>query len=160
MACGLHPQDCLTDHVLPSVAEARQGSRAGQYRGLCPVCSRATLSMSVGKSARIVWTCHAGCTQPAVREGLISAGVSERCLPRMVAQEGSRAGQRQPARIDPAAITELALSAMPPMSLKLALLELAGMSTSEALDKLGVRREHRARVMNGRAPILVQNRRS
>jgi hypothetical protein len=44
----------------------------------------------------------------------------------------------------------LALTEMPPTSLRLAMLELAGLGTNEALDKLGVRREHRARVRDGR----------
>jgi uncharacterized protein YjiS (DUF1127 family) len=34
--------------------------------------------------------------------------------------------------------------------MRLAMLELAGMSTREALDKLGVRRENRSRVIAGR----------
>ena len=53
----------------------------------------------------------------------------------------------------------VALAEMPPTSLRLALLEMAGLGTYEALDKLGVRREHRSRVIAGRAPILVQKRR-
>jgi uncharacterized protein YjiS (DUF1127 family) len=36
------------------------------------------------------------------------------------------------------------------MSMKLALLEMSGMSTPEALDYLGVRRENRSRVIAGR----------
>jgi hypothetical protein len=64
------------------------------------------------------------------------------------------------ARIAPDDVIELALSGMNGLSLKLALLEMAGMSTPEALGKLGVRRENRARVIAGRASILMQNRRS
>jgi hypothetical protein len=48
---------------------------------------------------------------------------------------------------------------MPPVSLRLAVLEMTGMSTTAALEKLGVRRENRARVINGRASKRMQNRR-
>jgi len=47
-------------------------------------------------------------------------------------------------------LAALALTPMPPTSLRLAMLELAGFGTREALDKLGVRREHRSRVIAGR----------
>ena len=49
-----------------------------------------------------------------------------------------------------------------PQSLRLGLLELAGMTTTQALDKLGIGRTHRARVIAGRRwlPILVHRRRS
>ena len=52
---------------------------------------------------------------------------------------------------------------MPPMTLRLRLLQLTGMSTPEALDKLGVRRENRSRVISGQtggASKRMQNRRS
>ena len=58
--------------------------------------------------------------------------------------------------IDHGELITLALAEMPPTSLRLAMLEMAGFGTADALDKLGVRREHRARVIAGRAPILVQ----
>ena len=85
--------------------------------------------------------------------------------------------------IDADDLAAVVLSGMAPMSMRLALLEMAGMTTPMALDKLGVRREHRSRVIAGRtnpgakpqvssrtnsgaltpdypAPISVQNRRS
>lgn len=69
------------------------------------------------------------------------------CMP------GGRAGRTS---VDLDDLAALALIQMPPTSLRLAMLEMAGYSTREALDKLGVRREHRSRVIAGRAPILVQ----
>lgn len=54
-------------------------------------------------------------------------------------------------------VIELALSGMQPASLKLALLELAGITTPTALDLLGVRREHRSRVIKGRTRICPQS---
>ena len=57
--------------------------------------------------------------------------------------------------VSPALLTDLALSGMPPTSLRLGLLELAGMDTAEALDKLGVARQNRYRVVSA----LRQSRR-
>ncbi len=47
-------------------------------------------------------------------------------------------------------VVTIVLSAMPPQAKYLALLELCGMSTQAALDKLGVRREHRSRLISRR----------
>ena len=47
-------------------------------------------------------------------------------------------------------IVALAMTKMPPVSLRLAMLELAGMTTREALDALGVGPTHRHRVIYGR----------
>jgi hypothetical protein len=96
---------------------------------------------------RTDWRCHCPCQRAAVQ-----ARISE-LLPCF-----SAGGK--PKRIKADDAIELALSSANGLSLKLALMELAGMSTPDALDKLGVRREHRARVIDGRAPFLVQNRRS
>jgi hypothetical protein len=60
-------------------------------------------------------------------------------------------------------LIELALSGMPPMTMRLRMLRMAGMGTQQALDKLGVRREHRCRVIAGKTgatPKWAQNRRS
>lgn len=67
---------------------------------------------------------------------------------------------REPIRHDD--LVALALCSLPPMSLRLAMLEMAGYSTPDALDLLGVRRENRSRVIAGRsgASKLMQNRRS
>jgi hypothetical protein len=47
-------------------------------------------------------------------------------------------------------LIELMLSDVPPMTMKLMGLRLAGLGTAEALDKLGVRPDNRARVIGGR----------
>src|ERR1022692_144691 len=91
MACGLHPADCIADHICP-VTDGRATTKPSNWRARCPGCGRTTLSISAGKSARIVWTCHAGCTQPDVRAALIKAGVAECCLPR---RSPKRSVQRQ-----------------------------------------------------------------
>lgn len=57
---------------------------------------------------------------------------------------------RRPPKLDRDEVIALALADMPPQSLRLALLELAGLGTREALDKMGVHRAHRARVIAGR----------
>lgn len=65
--------------------------------------------------------------------------------------------------IDHGDLISLALTDMPPMTMRLMMLRLAGMSTPEALDKLGVRRENRSRViagLTGGASKRMQNRRS
>jgi hypothetical protein len=60
--------------------------------------------------------------------------------------------------IKPGDVTALALADMPPMSMKLAMLEMGGMSTRQALDKLGVRRENRSRVIAGRTGGVPKRR--
>ena len=56
--------------------------------------------------------------------------------------------RREPVRHDD--LITLALSDLPPMTLRLELLRLAGLGTAEALDKLGVRPDNRARVIGAR----------
>lgn len=55
-----------------------------------------------------------------------------------------RAPRRSPA--DPGTLTQLALSGLPPVAIRVALLNLAGMGLDEAMDKLGVNRPNRYRV--------------
>ena len=60
-------------------------------------------------------------------------------------------------------LAELALADVPPMTMKLMMLRMAGLGTAEALDKLGVRSDNRARVIGGRtggASKRTRNRRS
>jgi hypothetical protein len=99
-----------------------------------------------GKSVRWRSFCHHD--KEAMRPHLVK--LIGPCMP-------GRRTRRTP--IDHDELTALALTEMPPTSLRLAMLEMAGLGTWEALDKLGVRREHRSRVIAGRAPILVQKRR-
>jgi hypothetical protein len=116
-----------------------------------------------GRRKFLAWECHRRPTPanplPACAyEDILAAAAAIPALARCITLPRVPR-QRKPAPIDPEALAALALSGMQPMSLKLAMLEMAGVGTREALDKLGVRREHRSRVINGRAPIRVQNRR-
>lgn len=144
MACayGETAGDCAVLHWSPPLGAKRERSA---WRADCPMCGAdRSLEFDIaGKGIRWNSFCpdHPKATlRPELRNLL------KGCL-------GGKAS------IDPAEIEELALAKMPPTSLRLALLELAGMSTPEALDKLGVRREHRSRVISGRAPKLVHRRR-
>jgi hypothetical protein len=59
-------------------------------------------------------------------------------------------GGRRREPIDHDELTALILSDLPPMTIKLRVLQMTGLGTAEALDKLGVRRDNRARVIGGR----------
>ena len=149
MTCSLHPLDCATDHICRPASLRCTGP--GQWSGPCPVChGPRKLSLAV-KSGRLVWICHRKppCSLTAIRDALAELVP---CISR----------SRQPKRpaINHDDLAALILSEMPPVSLRLAVLEMTGMSTTAALEKLGVRRENRARVINGRASIRMQNRRS
>lgn len=149
MACGLglpDAEDCAADHWSPALNGRRE--RNGQWRAPCPVpgCKslRALEYDAPGRHVR--WRSFCGKhDKDAVKPYL--ATLIGPCMP-------SRRAGRHP--IDHGDLITLALAEMPPTSLRLAMLEMAGLGTGEALDKLGVRREHRARVIAGRAPILVQ----
>ena len=41
-----------------------------------------SLTVSEGKQRRVVWFCHAGCSEAKVRHALIAAGIPAGCLPR------------------------------------------------------------------------------
>jgi hypothetical protein len=149
MACGLglpDAEDCAADHWSPALGGRRE--RNGQWRADCPVpgcgASRSLEYDAPGKHVR--WRSFCGKhDRDKVKPYL--AELLGPCMP-------TRRAGRHP--IDHDELIALALAGMPPTSLRLAMLEMAGIGTSEALDKLGVRREHRARVIAGRAPILVQ----
>jgi hypothetical protein len=72
-------------------------------------------------------------------------------------------GGRRREAIDHDELIALVLSDLPPMTKHLRILQLAGLGTDEALDKLGVRRENRSRVIAGKtghASPGMQRRRS
>lgn len=143
MACGygLPAQDCATDHWCEKLhgAECKSAGKRREWRADCPVC-KASRSLAFGTWGRgIRWWSFCGkhpreALEPVLRELLPD------CMPGH--------GPRRP--IDHDELIALLLSGMPAQSLKLAGLEMAGMSTPEALDKLGVRREHRSRVIRDR----------
>lgn len=154
MACGLglpDAEDCAADHWSPALDGRRESG--GQWRADCPVqgcgAKRSLEYDAPGKHVR--WRTFCGeHDKDAVRPHL--AKLVGPCMPGRV--------YREPIRHDD--LAALALCSLPPMSLRLALLELAGYSTIDALDLLGVRRENRSRVIAGRsgASKLMQRRRS
>jgi hypothetical protein len=149
MRCGLPAEDCAVIHWAPALSGHRE--QAG-WRASCPVCgAERALEWDVpGKSVRWKTWC-AEHDKEALRPVLL--GLLPGCLPRRSADRVA---------IDPGDLIALALGDIPPMSMRLAMLELAGMGTPEALAKLGVRRNHRSRVIAGRtgAPKRVQRPRS
>ena len=126
----------------------------GQWRANCPVpgCRslRALEYDAPGKHVR--WRSFCGHhDREAMRPYL--AGLVGPCMP------GGRGGRT----IDRSELIALALADMPPMTMRLEMLRLAGLGTAEALDKLGVRPDHRARVIGGRtggSPKRARSRRS
>ena len=154
MACGLGElaEDCAADHWSRALDGRREPS--GQWRADCPVpgCQsgrRALEYDAPGKHIR--WRSFCGQhDKDAVRPFL--AKLVGPCMP---------GGGRQPVRHDD--LIALALADLPPLTRQLRMLELAGIGTQEALDRLGVRRENRSRVIAGKtggASKRMQNRRS
>ena len=155
MACGLglpDAVDCAADHWSPALSGRRE--RNGQWRAPCPVPGCGALRSleydAPGKHVR--WKSFCGeHDKEAVRPYV--ARLIGSCMP-----GGSR---REPIRHDE--LIELALADMPPMTMRLHLLRLAGLGTAEALDRLGVRPDNRARVIGGRTggtSKRTRNRRS
>lgn len=137
MRCGLPAEDCAAIHWGPQLSGRRE--RAG-WRADCPVCgAERSLEWDVpGKAIRWRSWC-AEHDKETLRPALL--GRLPDCMPRR---------QSDRVTVNHEDLVALALDGMPPASMKLALLEMAGMSTREALDKLGIRRENRARVIAGR----------
>lgn len=158
MACGLglpDAEDCAITHWSDALKQFNaHRERNGQWRSDCPVpgCgARRTLEYDA-PAKHVRWKSFCGQhDKDAIRPHL--AKLVGPCM-----QGGSH---REPVRHDD--LIALALSGLPPQSLRLALLEIAGLGTREALDMLGVRRENRPRVISGRtggAPKRMQDRRS
>ena len=151
MTCrtGLLAVDCAADHWCRALGGHPEP--AG-WRADCPVCGAGrALEWNVPRTV-IRWNAFCEHDRDALRP-VLAARLGD-CFAR-------RRADRAPVSHDD--VIALALSDLPPMSMRLALLQLGGMSTGEALDKLGVRREHRSRVIAGRtggAPKWVQNRSS
>jgi hypothetical protein len=148
--CGLLAIDCAITHWAPALGGHREPTG---FRAPCPICgAERALEFDVPvKTIRWRSWC-AEHDQEALRPAL--AGLLPGCV-------AKRAKDRPPVSHDD--LVALALdTTMPPMTLRLAILQLAGLGTQEALDKLGVRREHRSRVIAGHsgAPKRVQRSRS
>ena len=138
MGCDIYPdaEDCATDHWCRATGARREPNK--QWRADCPVpgCGAArALEFDVpGNSVR--WKSFCGDhDKEAVRPHL--AKLLGSCMP------GGKA-RREP--VMPAELEALALSGLPPLALKTQMLILAGLTTTEALDRLGVDRTTRYRV--------------
>jgi len=138
MACGLglpDAEDCAADHWSPALNGRRE--RNGQWRAPCPVPGCKSLRSleydAPGKHVR--WRSFCGYhDKDSVRPHL--ARIIGPCMP----------GGSRRERVTPAELEALALSGLPPLALKTQILVYAGMSITEALDKLGVDRTTRYRI--------------
>jgi hypothetical protein len=159
VACGLglpDAEDCAADHWCKPLGVLKR-ERNGQWRANCPVpgCKSARSLEFDAPGKHVRWKSFCGDhDQEAVRPYL--AKIIGLCMP------SGRVGR---AAIEHSDLIELALSDLPPQSMRLALLEMAGMSTSEALAKLGIGPTHKRRVIEplrklGRLPVSVTFRRS
>lgn len=157
MACGnglLYAEDCAADHWSPVLDGRRE--RNGQWRANCPVPGCGALRSleydAPGKHVR--WRSFCGDhDKDAVRPFL--AKLIGPCMP--------TGGRREPVRHDE--LIDLALADLPPQSLRLGLLEMAGMTTGEALARLGIGPTHKRRVIDplrklGKLPVWVSPCRS
>ena len=137
MACGLglpDAEDCAADHWSPVLNGRRE--RNGQWRADCPVpgCSakRALEYDAPGRHVR--WRSFCGDhDKEAVKPHL--AKLVGPCMP---------SGRR----VIDAELVALATADLPPQSLRLGLLEMAGMTTAEALAELGIGPTHKRRVID------------
>lgn len=161
MACGLDSgstaEECAIAHWSPALlALNAHRERNGQWRADCPVPGcRAERSLEYdapGKHVR--WKSFCGdhdkeTVRPYLKK-LVGA-----CMP--------SSGRREAIRHDE--VIDLALADLPPQSLRLGLLELAGLTTGEALRRLGIGPTHKRRVIEplrrlGKLPVSVSPRRS
>jgi hypothetical protein len=93
MACeAADGRECLADHIWaladrPVWAPRDAGTTAEEHLSISCWCPAAKhdgrkLQISVGKHKRVIWNCHAGCGELAVRHALIvGRRISARCLP-------------------------------------------------------------------------------
>lgn len=133
-------EDCAAEHWCAALDGHRE--RGGQWRANCPYpgcgAERALEWDAPGKTIRWKTWC-ADHDKETLRPILLER--LQGCL-------SQRRTERT--RISPDDVVGLVLGDLPPMTMRLRLLQLAGMGTQEALDKLGVRPDHRARVIGGR----------
>lgn len=159
MACGRGEptaEDCAIRCWCDALAALNSHREAnGQWRADCPVpgckSKRALEWDAPGKHVRWKSFCLPH-DREAVRPHL--AVLIGKCMPR-----------GRPAPALRAELEALALADLPPQSLRLALLELGGMPTGEALAKLGIGPTHKRRAIEplrklGWLPVPVSSRRS
>ena len=145
MACGAGQPtavDCAIHCWSPALRKLNSHREPnGQWRADCPVpkCkSRRALEYDApGKHVR--WKSFCGHHDKEAMRPYLAALIGP-CMP----------GGSGRASIKAADLEALALSGLPPMTMRLEMLRLAGVGTAEALDKLGVRPDNRARVIGAR----------
>lgn len=151
MRCGRDGTECALSDVVPKLGGKCTKTRTvrGQvipyeWAVTCPVCHGVNKLTLTARGRGLLRHCH----KCEVVQDVLTAALVQ-LMPGCFwpARKVPVAAWKPPG---PSDLQALALAAMPPMSLRLALLEMAGMSTPEALDKLGVRRENRSRVIAGR----------
>lgn len=142
MPCGYDPVDCVFKHWanLPTAHLEPAGVHLD-----CPVCGTfRAISVNVKtKNGRpyVEWNpwCNPKCARDEVRLKLAATSLGE---------WGCISARYKPRHaIDSADLIELALADIPPQSKMLGLLEMAGMSTAEALAKLGIGPTNKGRVI-------------
>lgn len=136
MACGLggDAQDCAISHWSPALDGRRE--RGGQWRAPCPVpgCGALRALEYDAPGGHVRWRSFCGShDKEEVRPHL--AKLIGPCMP------GGRP------KINPEMVA-LATADLPPQSLRLGLLEMAGMTTAEALAALGIGPTHKRRVID------------
>jgi hypothetical protein len=79
-------RSCIHDHVFPRLKDPKPKGKDG-YRAVAPCHDDDghSLSISAGAGGRVIWHCFAGCSSDRVRNALILAEVSGRCLVRPAA---------------------------------------------------------------------------
>jgi hypothetical protein len=161
VGCGIDSsadaEECAIAHWSPALAALNSHrERNGQWRADCPVpgCAAARSLEYDAPGKHVRWRSFCGDhDKEAVR--LYLGKLIGPCMP-----SGARRGA---VRHDE--LIELALADLPPQSLRLGLLEMAGMSTGEALKRLGIGPTHKRRVIGplrrlGKLPVPVSLRRS
>jgi hypothetical protein len=91
MRCGAdNAAECLSDHILPRVRDAKLSRDKLSLRGLAPCHADTDPSLSVSvRRGRIVWNCFACSKRLGIEQGqrvtrnalIKTRGVPERCLP-------------------------------------------------------------------------------
>lgn len=140
MACGFGEtaEDCAILHWSPPLKGERE--RNGQWRAGCPVtgcrANRALEYDTPGKHVR--WKSFCGEHDKETMRPFLTEIVGA-CMP-------SGKAQREP--VAHASLEALALSGLPLTAVRAQLLVWSGMTTTEALDKLGIDRTTRYRIRN------------
>ena len=93
MACDVPIRQCLEWHVranlLPGASKVLTDAEGFAYiAARCPAHDdrKPSLRITEGKQKRLVWFCHARCSDGKIRHALIKRGIEPACLPRPAAE--------------------------------------------------------------------------